>query len=386
MKVAVIAPRYGPDVLGGAETQARGFVEEAACRGWTAEVWTTCARSHYTWKNVHPPGFERHGNVTIHRFPIDDWDSRHHTELDMRLSRQGRLPTADQYAWVESGAHSASLYGHVARRAAEFEMVVALPCAAPLIHYAAWAAPERVVVWPCLHDEPYAYMEPTRLLLESVWGVMFLSPEEQELATCHLRIRPRHQGVVRGGVAPSPAAPRQADVLPNTLLYMGRLEPGKGLSLLYDYVQRYAEEGREIRLIVLGQGPLKPPRHRAFEYRGLVTEAEKARACGSALALCQPSVNESFSLTIMESWLAGRPVIVHGRCAVTRGHIQRSKGGLWFRTYEEFSGALEWLRSNPDAAAHMGENGRRYVLSNYMWETVVTRFERIARRWREENG
>jgi len=388
MKVAIVVPRYGPDVLGGAETLVRGFAEEAARCGWTVEIWTTCARSHYTWKNVHPAGHEEHGGIAVRRFPISQWDARRHADLDKQLERQGQLPTADQYAWVESGAHSVSLYEHVAQHAAGFDAVIALPCATPLVHYAAWAAPECTVMWPCLHDEPYVYMEPTRLLLESVRGAMFLSPEERELAVRHLHIRFQRQGVVRGGVTPLPQVSdsRQAAPSPTDLLYVGRLEPGKGLSLLYDYVRRYTDEGGDIRLVVLGEGPLKPPRHRAFKYPGFVPEAEKARAYASAAALCQPSVNESFSITVMESWLAARPVLVHSQCAVTRGHVHRCKGGLWFGTYEEFTGALEWLRANPGLATRMGQNGREYVLRNYSWETVVARFERMIRRWQEKDA
>lgn len=388
MRVAVIVPRFGPGALGGAETLARGFAEEADRRGWTVAVWTTCARSHYTWRNEYPAGCSQQDRVTIRRFPVCQWDASRHRELDSRLERQGHLSAADQYAWLESGAHSPALYEHVSRHAAAFDAVVALPSTVPLVHYAAWTGAERVVVWPCMHDEPYAYMEPIRLLLESVWGVMFLSPEEGDLAVHHLHIRPRHQGVVRGGVSlpPLPADLREASTSFNYLLYAGRLEPGKGLSLLYDYVRRYVDEGNSIRLVVLGQGPLKPPRHRAFEYRGFVTEAEKARVYAAALALCQPSTNESFSITLMESWLAARPVLVHSQCAVTRGHVQRSKGGLWFRTYEEFVGAVEWLQSNPSAADRLGENGREYVLSNFTWENVVTRFECLFERWKAEDA
>jgi glycosyltransferase involved in cell wall biosynthesis len=129
---------------------------------------------------------------------------------------------------------------------------------------------------------------------------------------------------------------------------------------------------------------LKPPRHRAFEYHGFVSETEKARAYGTALALCQPSLNESFSLTIMESWLAARPVLVHGQCAVTRGHVKRSKGGLWFQSYEEFTGAIEWLHSSPARAERMGENGRTYVSSNYSWEATLSRFAHIIERWEKD--
>jgi glycosyltransferase involved in cell wall biosynthesis len=383
MRIAVIVPRYGQDVVGGAENQARGFAKEAVCRGWTVEVWTTCARSHYTWENVYPAGSEESDGVVIHRFPVTRWNPDRQAELEIHLASQGALPVADQYAWLRSGAHSVPLYEYIAKCAAKFDVLITLPYVMPLTHYAAWVAPERVVMWPCLHNEPYAYMEPVRLLLESVWGVMFNSPEEGELATRLLGMRPRHYAVLGEGVTLASPVHQPEGNLSRYLLYIGRLEEGKNLSTLYEYVCQYAEEGGDIRLVVLGSGPVKPPTHSAFDYRGFVSEREKANACASALALCQPSLNESFSLTIMESWLAGRPVLVHEDCAVTRGHVRRSKGGLWFRTYDEFVGAVEWLRTSPDMATRMGHNGREYVRRNYTWEAVVDRFECIVTAWQE---
>jgi glycosyltransferase involved in cell wall biosynthesis len=387
MRVAIAVPRYGPDVLGGAEVQARGFAEEAVRQGWGVEVWTTCARSHYTWKNVYRPGQERCQDVLVRRFPVTDWDPDLQAELNLRIASRGVLSAADQYRWLESGMHSTPLYGHAVRHAGEFDVIVALPYAMPLTHYVAWTVSKRAVIWPCLHDEPYAYLEPVRLLLESVWGVMFNSPEESDLALRHLEIQPARCAVLGEGVTPSPSTFfDQAETQTNHLLYVGRLEAGKNLSLLYEYVRRCFAEGKNIHLVVLGGGPLEPPSHPAFEYRGFVSEEEKALACASALALCQPSLNESFSLTIMESWLAARPVLVHGECAVTRGHVERSRGGLWFHTYEEFVGAVEWLQANPTLASRMGENGRRYVSSNYSWKAVVDRFERLVLRWKGEDG
>ena len=134
-------------------------------------------------------------------------------------------------------------------------------------------------------------------------------------------------------------------------------------------------------MIVLGGGPLVPPDHPAFDYRGYVTEETKADLCARALFVCQPSLNESFSLTTMESWLAGRPVLVHADCAVTRGHVRRSKGGLWFRTYEEFAAAVDWLSANLRLANRLGANGREYVLHNYTWPAVLTRFKAMMRCW-----
>lgn len=380
MNLAILVPRYGQDVLGGAETLARGLAQAATRHGWRVEVWTTCARSHYTWRNDQPAGAERQQGVVVRRFPVTRRAPRRHAELDLRLAEQGALPVEEQYAWLDSGAHSPHLYAHVARCAGEWDLVVALPYAAPLVHYAAWAAPGRVVLWPCLHDEPYAYMEPVRLLLESVRGVVFLTPEERDLALRRLRMHPRCAGVVGGGV---PAWPEPDGDAPASdfLLYVGRLEGGKNVDLLYDYVRRYAEHRDGVQLTVLGCGPATPPHHRAIAYRGFVPEEEKRRTYRRALALCQPSLNESFSITMMESWLAGRPVLVHGACPVTRGHVERSRGGLWFRSFEEFAGAVDWLRAHPALATRMGRNGRRYVMANYTWSSVLRRFERLLVAW-----
>lgn len=380
MRVAVVVPRYGADIGGGAESQARGFAQEAARQGWTVEVWTTCAHSHYTWENKYPAGESWDGPVRVHRFPVQlDKVERQHA-IEWALSTRYHVPREDQYAWLEGGTQSPGLYTHIARHAPDFDAVVVLPYAMPLMNRAAWAAPDHVVLWPCLHDEPYAYLEPVRLLMESVRGVMFNSPEEGDLARQQLRIAPRRAVVLGEGVTLEPPT-TPPSLAPQNLLFIGRLEPGKNLSLLYSYVQRYAEEGGSLRLVVGGRGPYLPPTHPAFDYRGYVSDAQKGALYASSLALCQPSLFESFSLVIMESWLAGRPVLVHRDCSVTRGHVQRSRGGLWFSHYEEFVGTIEWLQGNPDLATRMGQNGGEYVRRNYTWPAVVTRFEETLRRW-----
>lgn len=383
-KLAVVVPRYGAGIAGGAAHQGRGFAQAAAARGWQVEVWTSCAQSHYDWHNNHPAGVEQDGQVTVRRFPITQRPLAEHSRLEDKLVHGRGLEPKEQYAWLHSGVHSAPLYAHVKKQAARVDLIVALPYASTLVQYATWSAPDKVMLWPCLHDEAYAYMETTRLLLEGVWGVTFNSPEEGELALERLQIQPRRQAVLGQAVALT-YAPREAGKGERPLLYVGRLEGGKNLSTLYEYVRRYYEEGGGLRLQVAGQGPLQPPRHVAFEHLGFVSEEEKAAAYGAALALCQPSLMESFSLTIMESWLAGRPALVHGNCAVTRGHVARSQGGLWFHTYEEFVAAVEWLRAHPDLAARMGRNGRTYVEANYTWPAMVERFEQIVGAWQRES-
>jgi len=390
MRLALIVPRYGREISGGAERLARGFAGEAARRSWSVEVWTTCASGHYDWANTLPPGPATLDDIPLIRFPISDYDGERRLALDSRMDTQGTLAGDEQYAWLESGPHSVTLYAHIKRHAAEFDAIIALPYANPLVHYAAWVAPEKVLLWPCLHDEPYAYLEPVRLLLDSVWAVAFNAPEEAQIVTDRLHLQLARWAVLGAGVSlpvankePVAGFQSRGNHTPY-LLYVGRLEAGKNLYQLYDYVRRYHEAGNRIELVVVGRGPLSPPRHAAFDYRGYVTDDELATIMAGALALCQPSLNESFSLTMMESWLAGRPALVSGACAVTRGHVGRSKGGLWYESYADFAGAVSWLLDNEEPAGQMGLNGRRYVENNYTWPAVVDRFARIFLKWQDE--
>jgi glycosyltransferase involved in cell wall biosynthesis len=106
-----------------------------------------------------------------------------------------------------------------------------------------------------------------------------------------------------------------------------------------------------------------------------LSEAEKRAACAGALAVCQPSVNESFSIVIMEAWLEGTPVLVNAECPVTRHHVSVAGGGLYFDSAAEFVAEVRYLRRHEDHAMELGRQGKQYVLANYSWEQVIGRFE-----------
>ena len=70
VKLAFVTPRYGLEVIGGAETAARMLAERLCVRpGWEVEVLTSCALDHLTWENTEPPGTSVLNGVTVHRFP-----------------------------------------------------------------------------------------------------------------------------------------------------------------------------------------------------------------------------------------------------------------------------------------------------------------------------
>ena len=71
VKLAFVTPRYGIEVIGGAETAARMLAERLCLRaGWEVEVLTSCALDHLTWENTEPAGttVDQRG----HRPPVPD--------------------------------------------------------------------------------------------------------------------------------------------------------------------------------------------------------------------------------------------------------------------------------------------------------------------------
>ncbi|MFN2122821.1 MAG: glycosyltransferase family 4 protein [Candidatus Promineifilaceae bacterium] len=381
MRIAFILARYGRSVIGGAEVLARGLVREAVKQDWEVEVWTTCAVDYTTWSNELPSGMAIEEGVPVRRFPVDEWHATEHHTLNQRLLQGNYRDSTFQYDWVSSGPHSMELNQYVMRNAGDFDAIVTMPYLNSIPFDAAWLAGDNVVLVPCLHNEPTAYLEPFRLLLETVSGVIFISPEEAGFALDNLGISIDRSAVIGSGAEFEASCDPKSDKGPPYLLYVGRLDQGKNVSLLYDFVSRYAEEGGDLKLVVAGNGPRKPPDRPEFIYLGPVSDEEKNRLYGESLALCQPSSNESFSLVIMESWLARRPVLVYAGCDVTQGHVRRSKGGLWFDNYQEFIGAVEWLKQHETAAARMGHNGYRYVSENFTWQRIFDKFARTLSAW-----
>ncbi|MEG1640388.1 MAG: glycosyltransferase, partial [Ruthenibacterium sp.] len=162
------------------------------------------------------------------------------------------------------------------------------------------------------------------------------------------------------------------------ILYAGRKDSGKNVDALVKNFMTWkaCTPENDVKLILIGGGTLSLPSDAKQDILdfGYVPLQDKYDAMAAALFLCQPSLHESFSLVIMESWLCGRPVLVHGQCAVTKNFAQKSGGGLYFNTCDEFIGALNYFLSHPQEAAQMGENGGAYVRANFSWDTVTQRY------------
>jgi glycosyltransferase involved in cell wall biosynthesis len=378
--LAFVVPWFGDEVRGGAEMQGWETARELSRRGCRVEILTTCSRSFlHRWdENHHPPGVSEREGVTVRRFPVDRRDEGRFAAANGALLSGARVSEAVEEAFVRENINSGELYRFIGENA-ENRLFVFTPYLYGTTLAGAAVRPDRSLLIPCLHDESYAYLGVTRRTFLGVRGSLFFTPEEAAVARRACGAEP--PGRVTGGgidthLRGDAERFRKASGLRDPyLLYVGRLDRGKNTHVVMAYArERARRRGGAERLVLLGGGPLAvPPGDPAFFAAGVLDEQGKMDACAGALALCQPSVNESFSRVIMESWLNEVPVLVHAGCAVTVGHCRRSGAGLWFRDFFEFSEAADLLAGDPDLRRRLGEAGRRYVLAECSWDTVCAR-------------
>lgn len=99
-----------------------------------------------------------------------------------------------------------------------------------------------------------------------------------------------------------------------------------------------------------------------------------------------PSFYESLSMVLLEAWALGKPVLVNAHCAVLRGQVERSGGGLYYADGEEFAAALMLLLADERLRATCGDGGRRYFDDNYRWPVIEHKYERILEALAAEDG
>lgn len=165
------------------------------------------------------------------------------------------------------------------------------------------------------------------------------------------------------------------------MVYAGRIDEAKGCKELFDYFLRYKKENQnDLKLVMMGKPVIPIPKSDDIVSLGFVSDQEKFDVMSGAKFLIMPSPFESLSIVVLEAMTLSVPVVVNGRCDVLKGHCVRSNGGLYYKSYYEFEGCVNYMLTHPDTAAGMGANGRKYVDANYTWEKITDRFIDIVER------
>lgn len=382
-RIAVVPPRYGADVIGGAESVLRELAEALSGRGWEVEALTTCARDHYTWANDLPQGTTHERGVTVRRFPtVTSRKPPDIRALEAVIMGGGPLDIGSQQRWANSGMRTPGLFHYLLDHAEEYSALIFAPYMFWTTYACAPVHAERAVLMPCLHDEPFARLDIYRPLFTGSRDIWFLSDPEAELAR-QLFGPLRRSAVVGSGIPIPPQYEASAFRARHGLdgryiLYAGRREGLKGWDGLLEQLGRIWNRSElPFSLVTTGVGAVDvpPSLHGRVIDVGRLPDEEMPGAFAGADAYLQPSAMESFSRTVLEAWLAGTLVIANAASAVVSWHCRRSGAGLTYRDEAELQACLEFVAAHPGEARRLAAPGRDYVLSHYTWPAVLETVE-----------
>ncbi len=395
MKIAFVIPWYGENIKGGAESELRDVAAHLIRAGTEVEILTTCVKSFDSdWnRNYYAEGIINVHDVPVRRFPVRTRDTRLFDSINRKLMNNVPVSLSEEKLFFREMVNSPALYSYIQEKEHLYDLFVFMPYMFGTTFFGVLSCPpEKAVMLPCFHDESYAHMLILRQTYININGMIFNSHPERELANKLYDLQEVNQAVIGvgmdTGITGNEAAFRcKFGINKPFVLYAGRKDKGKNTDTLIKYFTEYKKRNPqdETELVLIGGGSVDIP----FDAKsfikdlGFVDAQDKYNAMAAAEVLCQPSLNESFSIVIMESWLTGTPVLVHGKCPVTADFVKRSQGGLYFKDYYEFEGCLRWMKSNPDKTAILGRNGNGFVRENFNWNTVTEKylsfFERITR-------
>ncbi|MGQ9543555.1 MAG: glycosyltransferase family 4 protein [Candidatus Bathyarchaeia archaeon] len=176
----------------------------------------------------------------------------------------------------------------------------------------------------------------------------------------------------------------------STVLYLGRMDPYKGVQHLLRAVPLVLEEIPNVKFIVAGgsrfdrikiQDYLTSKRVRAaLTFTGYIPRSEVPLLYSACDVFCYPSMWEGFGLTPAEAQASAKPVVAFNHCAIPE-IVKDGETGILVRPgdHKELAGALVKLLRNPDLSRRMGEEGRRRIRRLFNWETAADKTVEVYR-------
>jgi len=163
------------------------------------------------------------------------------------------------------------------------------------------------------------------------------------------------------------------------IIFLGRIDPKKGLDLLATAFGKVHELFPETHLIVAGQdniGFLPTAKgyfqaagcNEAVTFTGMLSGDLKYSALAAARIYVAPSYSEGFSMSVLEGMASGLPCVITTGCNFPEADQVSCIVDI---DVQGITQALIGLLQNPLEAKKMGDRAREFVLENYTWDKVA---------------
>jgi glycosyltransferase involved in cell wall biosynthesis len=184
--------------------------------------------------------------------------------------------------------------------------------------------------------------------------------------------------------APRPGRPASE---PFEILCVGRLTPAKGQHILIDAVERLMQEGRQVRLRLVGSGPDETSlrehaaRSTAAEcmvFEGAINQDRIRDFYAAADAFCLPSFAEGLPVVLMEAMAMELPCVTTQIAGIPE-LIRDGVDGLLVppSDLDALVKALARLMDNAELREQIGKSGRARVVEHYDLRRSVERLAAI---------
>ncbi len=277
---------------------------------------------------------------------------------------------------------------------------------------AIFSLPNLPAYWACQQHQipyivaPHGMLEPWamshRVWKKRLYYRLFERSALQQASAIQITSSPEAQGIQALGIhaplvlipngihrqefepMPSPEVFYQA--FPETrdrtlVLFLGRIDPKKGLDLLAPAFAQLLSQFPRAHLIVAGPDNVGflPTAQDYFAqvgcldsvtFTGMVTGAVKQAALAAAAVYIAPSYSEGFSMSVLEGMAAGLPCVITTGCnfpeaaAAAVVHSVNSE-------VAPIAHALIHCFANPLQAKVMGSRARQFIFEHYTWDTIA---------------
>ncbi len=152
------------------------------------------------------------------------------------------------------------------------------------------------------------------------------------------------------------------------LIYVGRVSREKSLELLAEAFLQLLEEGFDLSLAIVGDGPYRAEMEKVLDgfpavFTGFLQGEELQTGYASADLFVFPSATDTFGNVVLEAQSSGLPVIVSD-AGGPRELMVEGETGLVFKAedLDGFVAALRKMADNRTVLEKMSKNARRFIL------------------------
>jgi glycosyltransferase involved in cell wall biosynthesis len=380
-KIAFVIQRYGKEVNGGAEQYCKQVAEHLNSI-YDVEVLTTCAVDYITWANEYSPGMEEINGVKVKRFQVAQKRDIDAFRVVMdRVASNPHHTMEDELYWLkEQGPYCPELIRYIKKNRGKYKVFIFVTYLYHLTYFGLQQIPQKSILVSTAHDEPWAHFDIFYPLFHLPKAMVYLTEEEKSFVTGKFDNDYKVSDIMGIGIdVPTNVQPEmfrnKYGINDEYIVYIGRIDEGKGCHELFEYFIRYKKENpSNLKLVLMGKPAMDIPENQDILTLGFVSEQDKYNGMAGSKILVLPSHFESLSMSVLESLGMRIPVLVSGRSEVLKGHCLRSNAGLYYTNYQEFSMCLNLMLENNPMYNQMGENGEKYISYYYTWDKVIDKY------------